>query len=81
MKTVWLDGLRTSEERENFKAQILSSKNVLDKLNKIVYNMYNQKRDVEFSDYDSPSWLAKQAHANGYCEALRSILEILDVKA
>lgn len=81
MKTVWLEGLNSPEERENFKAQILAAKNVLDKLNKIVYNMYNEKRDVAFSDYDSPSWLAKQAHANGYCEALRKILELVDVKA
>lgn len=79
MKSIWLGNLK-NDERENFKQSILISKNVLDKLKEIVYNMANEKESVVSYDYDSPSWSHKQAHNNGFLDACRKIIEIVDVK-
>lgn len=78
MKEAWLSGLK-GQEREDFKQFVLNSKIVLDKLNKIVYNMYKGQELVTSADYDSPSWSHKQAHTNGYREALTKVLDLLDL--
>jgi hypothetical protein len=78
MDSRWLGSLK-DQERENMKNSIQNSKLVLDKLHEIVYNMYSEHRSTTFKDYDSPAWLAKQAHTNGYCEALSKILELTKV--
>ena len=78
MKAALLGSLK-NEERENFRKSILSSKKVLDKYVEIVYNMLKEKESVKFTDYDSPSWSHRQAHTNGFTEACRQFLELLDV--
>ena len=78
MKSIWLGALK-NEERENFKESVKNSKIVLDKLREIVYNTCKEKTVITFKDYDSPSWANKQAHANGYAEALNFVIELLDI--
>lgn len=78
MKSQWLGNLK-GEEREKFRQTIVNSKIVLDKLNEIVYNMYKDHGSVSFGDYDSPSWSHKQAHTNGYREALLKVLDLLEL--
>jgi len=77
MKTKWLQHLKTQEEREEFKKLLHNSRNVLDKLAEIVYN---NTIEVKKPDYDCPSWAHKQAHINGYNEAIKHFSEILDLK-
>lgn len=72
-------GSSKGEEKENFKQNLLNSKIVLDKLLEIVYNMDKEREEVSFNDYDSPSWSHKQAHTNGYREALRRVIEVIDI--
>lgn len=79
MKTVWLGNLK-NEQRDAFRQSILQSKIVLDKLREIVYNKVKEAESVSIADYDAPSWSHKQAHTNGYNNALREILELLDIK-
>lgn len=79
MNSKWLGNLK-GEERENFKLSVLRSKIVLDKLHEICYNMYRDREKVEFFDYESPSWSHRQAHRNGYLEALRDVLNLTDIK-
>lgn len=79
MNTKWFGNLK-GEEKENFKKSLLQSKKVLDKLQEICYNMYIDKRRVEFSDYESPSWAYRQAHTNGYSEAMNDVFKLLDIK-
>jgi len=76
LKTVWFQDLPKSEQQQ-FKEIVLGSKKVLDKLSKIVYNMCVSGEKVSIDQYDSPSWSHKQAHQNGYNEALRDVLDIL----
>lgn len=78
LKTVWFSDLPKGEQ-EQFKQIVVGSGKVLDKLSKIVYNMGISGEKVIEDHYDSPSWSHKQAHRNGYNEALRDILDILKI--
>lgn len=80
MNLKWLDHLKDPKEREDFKKYVLNSRPVLDKLSKIVYNMSIERGKVSESDYDSASWAYKQAHKNGFNEALEKIQSLLDLK-
>lgn len=79
MNSKWLGSLK-GEDRENFKLSVLQSKKVLDKLHEMCYNMYRDREKIEFTDYDSPSWSHRQAHTNGYLEALRDVMKLTDIK-
>jgi hypothetical protein len=63
------------DEQEDFKREVKSAKNVLDKLEQIVNS--RMKEIVVANDYDSPSWAYKQADRNGYNRALTEIINIL----
>jgi hypothetical protein len=74
MKTIWFMDL-PKDQQEGFKKQISSSKDVLEKLEKIIKEKI--KEVVLSEDYDSPSWAYKQADRNGYNRALTEVLNIL----
>ena len=74
MKTIWFMDL-PKDQQEGFKKQISSSKDVLEKLEKIIKDKI--KEVVLTEDYDNPSWAYKQADRNGYNRALTEVLNIL----
>jgi len=74
VKTIWFMDL-PKDEQEGFKRQISSSKDVLEKLEKIINDKI--KDVVLVDDYDNPSWAYKQADRNGYNRALTEVLNIL----
>ena len=76
IKLVWTSHLKTKEEKERFKKQVLSSSEVLERLSDII-SEYSESCVMEKPDYDSPSWAYKQAHYNGYINALEDIFKIL----
>lgn len=77
LNSKWLQGLKTDKERADFKKIVLNSKITLDKLKDIVYNSYIGCLSVTQTDYDNPSWAAKQAHLNGKMEAYTELLQLL----
>lgn len=77
MNSKWLQGLKTQEERQEFKKIVLNSRITLDKLKDIVYNSYIGCLSVSSSDYDNPSWASKQAHLNGKMEAYTELILLL----
>jgi len=79
MKVEWFKGLQP-QEAESMKKNVLGSKIVLDKLVEICYNRSQALKSVRMVDYDSPSWANKQAHINGYTQALDDLVEILTIK-
>lgn len=76
---VWLHGLK-GEDREKMKAFVLANTILLDKLAKILYNMQVRSESTVLSDYDTPSWSHKQAHVNGFNDAIKKISEICTVR-
>ena len=76
MKMALLQGLQ-GKEREEFKEYLLNNKKLLDKLIKMLYNMYRDVENVSSNDYDSASWAFKQAHLNGKKEVIRNLISLL----
>lgn len=77
MKTSWFTHL-PKDQQEGFKKQVLSSRDVLERLQKI---MEDKKTEVVLStDYDNPSWAYKQADRNGYDRALTEVINLLTMK-
>jgi len=76
VKRVWISHLRDEEEQTKFKQALLSRQDIWDRMKAIIEDRVEAK-DMTYDDYDSPSWAYKQAHANGYLEALREIYDIL----
>ena len=77
MKTTWFTHL-PKDQQEGFKKQVLSSRDVLERLQKI---MEDKKTEVVLStDYDNPSWAYKQADRNGYDRALTEVINLLTMK-
>lgn len=74
MKTIWFMDL-PKDQQEGFKKQVISSKDVLEKLEEIV--KAKMKEVVLSEDYNNPSWAYKQADRNGYNRALTEVLNIL----
>ena len=74
MKTIWFMDL-PKDQQEDFKKQVSSSKDVLEKLENI---LKTKIKEITLSeDYDNPSWGYKQADRNGYNRALTEVLNIL----
>lgn len=67
----------TQENKEIIKKTLESDKIILDKLSKMLYNMYIENRDIVHKDYDCPSWSHKQAHLNGFLECLRKVQDLI----
>lgn len=76
VKLVWLSHIQDKEEKERFKSSILAKQDVWDRLKEIIEDRVEAK-DMRYDDYDNPSWAYKQAHANGYKEALLELYDIL----
>ncbi len=78
MNTFLLAG-SSPQEHEQIKLFWLNNKIVLDKLVKMMYNMYTEVENVSTPDYDNPSWSHKQAHLNGKKEVIRSLIGYLSL--
>ena len=74
----WFIG-SSKDEREQIKDLVLSSPILLDKLQKILYNMQESKDKSVVHDYDTPSWSHKQAHLNGEKDAIRKMLQLVTI--
>lgn len=74
----WLSGL-DKEKRDEIKSIVLGSTILLDRLNKILYNIKKEKSEVRLLDYDSPSWSHKQAHLNGQIDMLDQLVKLVSI--
>lgn len=79
VNTEWLQFTKSEEERRKLKEYLIGDKITLDLLIEILYNRYRKVEEVSLPDYDSPSWLAKQAHQNGVKEVIRSLIRLCDL--
>ena len=80
MQQIWISHLKTSKERDDFKKTLKNSRKALDKLLEIVYTIISSKSNTKVSDYTNSSWAYKQAHINGYLEACRDLVALLDIE-
>lgn len=79
MKVEWTKNLRTPAEKELFEKEFYSAKNVLDRLEEILYN-YLRESDTIVDNYDSASWAYKAADVNGQRKAFKRIISLIKAK-
>lgn len=81
MYTVWTQHLKTDEEKESYKREILGSRHVLRHLGTILRAVENNLEASERSPkvYSTPGWSFKQADTNGYMRCLKEIQALVDL--
>lgn len=77
MHSAWFKGLKTKEEKDRRKQEIISHSTFIEDLKELLQAEF---RKDKFEDYDSPSWAYKQADLNGYNRALTKVLSILNIE-
>lgn len=76
VKLAWISHIQDLQERESFKRDLLARQDIWDKLRSILADKL-EAAEMSHRDYDSASWAFKQAHANGYKDALLEVYDIL----
>lgn len=79
MISAWTKHLKTDEEKDRLKTHILGSKPVLNRLKELVSEELDGLDQRELNDkiYDLPNWDYRQAHGNGYRQAMKVINKII----
>lgn len=84
LQTIWLDHLKTEEERNEFRKLLLASLNdrAFTKLKKILNDKLIALEDKEISEdsYKDKDWSHLLAHRNGQKSALIEIMKLLTIK-
>jgi len=81
MYVAWTKNLRTADEIQSFKNQIISSKDVLDR----VIQLLNEEEatldrsEIDPKNYDQNNWAYRQAHKNGYRAGLAFVKKLIDL--
>ena len=76
---MWTAHLQTDEEKQRFRNQLYGSREVLERLSKLVETKENELGAAERnqSAYENPNWAYLQAHRNGYASAMKVIKNLL----
>lgn len=81
IKTVWLDHIKSQDEREKFKKTVTVSLNdvVFTKFKSILNNKLLSLEDKEISEdsYKDKDWAFAMAHRNGYKQALIEVMTLI----
>lgn len=72
--TRWLN---KAEDKERLESTIRNSRITLTRLAEMVREDIESFEHIREEDYDSPSWISKQAHLNGKREYAKMILSLL----
>lgn len=77
----WVKHCQSVEEKEQYKNSLLRAKWVLDDLSKLVNSNLVGRETAEISPktYDSPNWAFQQAHNNGYKQALKDVINLINL--
>lgn len=77
MNLAWTKHCKTSEEADKFKASLKRVQWVLDHLKTIVNTDAIEASEISPKSYDNPNWAYRQAHANGYKQAVSDLNKLL----
>lgn len=79
MITAWTKHLKTDEEKEQFRQSVKKAQWVLDHVRGLINSSQEALEATEISpkSYDNANWAYRQAHANGYKQALRDFTKLL----
>lgn len=77
MKSIWFDGCRNQQERDERKKELLAYRNAFDHLKEILDKHYKKKECCR--DYEVPNWELRQIAANEYNHVLEDIKELITI--
>lgn len=78
MKSVWLAGFSSKEDKERRTQQIKSFKPAFEELKSILEQEFKRKESVR--DYDVPNWEYRQIAVNEYNQVLRDVIDLITIK-
>jgi hypothetical protein len=73
----WLRDCKTEQAKKERIEYIRNSTPLFDQLKEMIQRRFDGIQSINDTDYDSPSWLAKQAHKNGQLAALEDVFKLL----
>ena len=82
MKTVWMRGLKTQQQKDERRTQVLTAAKAFEVLTGILQDKIGSKegeRNKE-ENYGLPGYPFYQADASGYIRALKEVLSIIELK-
>lgn len=79
MITAWTKHCKSEEEKEQFTQSLKRAQWVLDHVKVLINGSQEALEASEISpkSYDNANWAYRQAHANGYKQALRDFTKLL----
>ena len=77
MITAWTKHCKTPEEAEKFKLSLRRVSWVLDHIKTLVNTDGIEASEISPKSYDNPNWAYRQAHANGYKQAVKEFHKLL----
>lgn len=82
MISAWTKHLKTDEDKQRFKNTVLSSKEVLRRLQELLTEVEEDLNRTELNTdiYDSPNWDYRQADMNGFRRCLKTIRKIINIE-
>lgn len=82
MISAWTKHLTDEEDKEKFRNKILSSKVVLQRIKDLMEEdlLSVESDEIDVKAYENANWAYRQAHRNGYKNALRKLNILLDLK-
>lgn len=81
LSKVWTAHLQ-SEDRSSFTERFIASKELFDRLNRILEDKTKEARRKQLSTttYELPAWSENQADLNGYQRAMEEIIKLLETR-
>lgn len=81
MYIAWTKHLKDPEDKKKFENSVWSSKHVLDHLKSIIDSNITDLDHVEVNpkNYEIPNWDYRQAHNNGYRQAMFTLRKLIDL--
>ena len=79
MISAWTKHCKSQDEKDQYIQSLNRAKWVMDDLKLLVEQSVSSIELAETSpkSYDSPNWPYRQAHANGYKEAMRDFIKLI----
>lgn len=81
MISAWTKHLKDQDEQARFKNNILSSRDVFERMGELLEEMKEDAQSPKraYVDYDKPNWAYKQADINGYLRCIDQIKTLIDL--
>jgi len=78
MYSIWTKNLKDQADKAQFEKSLRNSRWILERQSEVIQEMIDSTERNERSPkvYDTPNWDYKQAHCNGFLQALYRIKEL-----